>query len=58
MIPSGIRRGSQGRANIPVWALAAGAVLALVVVFLAYVALTMGSAPAGSEVTSEVPVQL
>lgn len=57
MIPSAIRRGPQGRPDVPVWLVAVGAITLIIVAFLLYVLFTMGSGPGVSEVTADLPVQ-
>lgn len=57
MIPSILQRGPQPRRNVPVWMIAAGAVVLAILLFFIWVLATMGSAPTLQEVTSEVTVQ-
>jgi type VI protein secretion system component VasF len=52
-----MRRGVQGRLDVPVWMVAAGAVLMIILLFLLYVLFTMGAAPAVGEVVADVPVR-
>lgn len=60
MIPSNFQRSgrSGGRTNLPLPLVIAAAAGVLVLVVFAWVALSMGSAPATEPVTADVPVKL
>lgn len=57
MIPSAIKRGPQGRLDVPVWMVAAGAVGVIIILFLLYVLFTMASSPAVTDVAADLPVK-
>lgn len=57
MIPSAIKRGAQGRPDVPVWMVGVGAVALAIILFLLYVLFTMGSTPEVTDVVTDLAVK-
>ena len=58
MISSRVGRSRDGRADYPLWMVLTAVGVVVLVLFVGWVTLGMGSVPASADVTEEVPVHL
>lgn len=58
MIPSGMRRGAQGRGGVPLPLIVGGGVAVLLLIVVAWTLLTMGREPTPEAVAADVLVAL